>query len=151
MEEFILANSGEYREMVEQEIKGMIEMTKMDQIVDSEAFLRKAINVVTSRDVEALLASLPIVPYEQYVFIPAQPSSSWVKDKFHWIPVGKDRGNAGRIKLAHNPINPIAERLINGMEALIELIRDREIANDPLKEFPNSHEQQWKGTLGFLN
>lgn len=135
--------------MAEQESKDMIEMTKMDCIVDSEAFLKKAINAITSRDVEALLASLPIVPYEQYVFIPEQPSSSWFKDKLHWIPVGKDRGNAGRIKLAHNPINPIAERLINGMEALIELMRQREIANDPLKEFPNSPRAAVERYFGF--
>jgi len=127
----------------------MIEMTKMDCIVDSEAFLKKAINAITSHDIEALLSSLPIVPYEQYVFDPTKESSSWVKDKLHWIPVGRDRGNAGRIKLAHNPINPIAERLINGMEALIELMRQREKQNDPLKECPNSPREAVKRYFGL--
>jgi len=123
---------------VRRELNGMIETTKLNCIVDSEAFLKKAITAVTSTDVESLLAVLPIVPDDRYVFAPAQPSSSWVEGKFHWMPVGKDRGNAGRIKLAHNPINPIAERLINGMEALIELMQQREMLNDPSKEPPKS-------------
>ena len=51
----------------------------------------------------------------------------WQPGKLHWVPVGSDRGNGGRIKLAGEPMNPLAERLVNGMESLIELARLREL------------------------
>jgi hypothetical protein len=47
------------------------------------------------------------------------------------MPIGRKRGNAGQISLAKRPINPLAERLINGMEAIIEMMRQRELLDDP--------------------
>ena len=44
----------------------------------------------------------------------------------------------GRIKQANQPVNPIAERAINGMEAIIEMARHRELAADPAAEAPFS-------------
>lgn len=55
-----------------------------------------------------------------------------------WIPVGRDRGNKGRIALANIPVNPIAERTVNGMEALIEMARQRELLKDPNAPAPVS-------------
>ncbi len=116
----------------------MITETNLAEFVDIEEFLRKALCAVTSNNVESLLGEIPIVPEEDYMYKPEAPEVGWQEGKFHWVPVGKDRGNAGRIKLAHNPINPIAERLINGMEALIELSRQRELEKDSMSLVPNS-------------
>src|SRR5262249_4452286 len=66
------------------------------------------------------------------------PERGWQADHFHWIPVGGERGNAGRIKQANYPVNPIAERTINGMEALIELERQRELIADSRSIDPTS-------------
>jgi hypothetical protein len=104
--------------------------TNLEKFVDTEEFLRKALCALTSKDLEILLAQLPIMPEQEYTYNPGNPQVGWDEGKFHWIPVGRDRGNAGRIKLANNPINPIAERLINGMEALIELSHQRELKKD---------------------
>jgi hypothetical protein len=65
------------------------------------------------------------------------------------MPVGRDRGNAGRIKLANIPVNPIAERLINGMEALIELHRHRECAVRPDAAPPVSPREAVKRYFGL--
>ena len=45
--------------------------------------------------------------------------------------MGHTRGNAGRIRLAGQPIYPLAERLVNGMESLIEMMRLRELRETP--------------------
>jgi len=81
--------------------------------------------------VEALLSHLPIATEDHYVFDEEHPETGWRPGHFHWIPVGRERGNAGRIKLANQPVNPIAERTVNGMEALIELECQRELASAP--------------------
>ena len=60
----------------------------------------------------------------------------WQPGKLHWIPVGMDRGNGGRIKLAGEPMNPLAERLVNGMESLIELARLRELLKNSAAVMP---------------
>lgn len=66
------------------------------------------------------------------------PEEGWQPGFFHWIPVGRDRGNAGRIKLANQPVNPIAERAINGMEAIIELAHQRELGANPSAKLPTT-------------
>ena len=60
----------------------------------------------------------------------------WQPGNLHWIPVGMDRGNGGRIKLAGEPMNPLAERLVNGMELLIELARLWEFMKKPAAIMP---------------
>ncbi len=95
--------------------------------------LRRLLSVRATPQVEAIMASLPIVSPEQYQWLSAEDrSSAWEPGKLHWVPVGKDRGNGGRIKLAGEPINPLAERLVNGMESLVELARLRELLKLPL-------------------
>jgi hypothetical protein len=82
------------------------------------------------------LAQLPITPEDEYFFDEENPEQGWREGHFHWVPVGGERGNAGRIKQANQPVNPIAERAINGMEALIEMARERELAEDPSATAP---------------
>ena len=78
------------------------------------------------------MAGLPIISPEQYQWLSdEQRSAPWKSGHLHWIPVGKDRGNGGRIKLAGEPMNPLAERLVNGMESLIEHARLRELKDNP--------------------
>src|SRR5438128_1388796 len=91
-----------------------------NHVVPAE-FLSRAAKAVTSSDIEMLLSQLPITPEDEYIFNEEHPAAGWRAGSFHWIPVGRDRGNAGRIKLANQPVNPIAERAINGMEAIIEM------------------------------
>lgn len=104
--------------------------TNIADFIKPEEFLAQAVQATTVKAVLSLLNQLPIVSEHDYTFDTLNPSKGWVDGKFHWIPLGKDRGNAGRIKLATHPENPIAERGINAMEALIELERRREIFKD---------------------
>ena len=91
----------------------------------------------TTAESEAIMANLPIVPPDQYEWLSAEDRSGpWQAGKLHWVPVGRDRGNGGRIKLAGEPMNPLAERLVNGMESLIELARLRELLKTPAAAMP---------------
>jgi len=102
------------------------------------AFLRQAVQAMTVKTIASLLSQLPIVDENEYAYDSSNPAKNWVEGKLHWIPLGKDRGNAGRIKLASRPEGPIAERTINGMEALIELMRRLELLQDPSAPVPQS-------------
>jgi hypothetical protein len=108
-----------------------------DHVVPAE-FIAKAIKATTSTDVEGILSELPITPEDDYSYDENNPENGWRPGYFHWLPVGKERGNAGRINQANLPVNPIAERAINGMEAIIELARQREILADPTASAPKS-------------
>ena len=89
--------------------------------------------------VESIMADLPIVPPEEYQWVSAdERSSPWKPGHLHWVPVGADRGNGGRIKLAGEPMNPLAERLVNGMESLIELARLKELKGNPSAVMPDN-------------
>lgn len=101
-------------------------------------FITAALKTGTVSDAEALLSQLPITPEDEYTYDPDNPKVGWRDGYLHWIPVGGERGNAGRIKQANQPVNPIAERAINGMEALIEMARLRELRSDPASKDPAS-------------
>lgn len=116
----------------------MIDPTKLSDCGNETEFIKKAINITTAAELELLLDSLPIVNEENYAFDINAPEKDWTNGGFHWIPVGRDRGNAGRIKLASNPLNPICERTINGMEAIIELERQKELLLEPLSGQPQN-------------
>ena len=100
--------------------------------------LRETLNATTIPAIEALLAQLQIADMNGYSFDEDNPDKGWTEGRFHWMPVGRDRGNAGRIRLAGKSIYPLAERLVNGMEALIELKRLRELKQSPTASVPNS-------------
>lgn len=112
--------------------------THLKDHVDAETFISQAVKATTAADVEALLGQLSIAGDEDYSYDEEDPERGWTANKFHWIPVGRDRGNAGRIKLANHAVNPIAERTVNGMEAIIELARQRELAADSTALAPES-------------
>lgn len=101
-------------------------------------FLQQAVAVNTVKGMTTLLNQLPIVSEHDYVPDPVNSENGWMEGSLHWLPLGKDRGNAGRIKLASRPENPIAERSINGMEALIELERRRELLSNSASLAPQS-------------
>ena len=112
--------------------------------------LERLLAARTSAQVETIMADLPIVPPEQYQWISGdERSSTWQPGKLHWIPVGRDRGNGGRIKLAGEPMNPLAERLVNGMEALIELARLRELVKNSTAPMPASPRDAVQRYFGF--
>jgi hypothetical protein len=111
--------------------------TKMS-LLDSPDLLLTLLSVKTTAGVEKLLAELPVVDETAYLWVDTEPAKGWQFGKLHWIPVGRDRGNAGRIQLAGDPYNPSAERLINGMEAIIELMRRLELLDDPSAPMPLS-------------
>lgn len=106
--------------------------------LDSPDLLQALLSLKTTVAVEDLLSRLPIVDETAYLWVDTDPAKAWQVGKLHWIPVGRDRGNAGRIQLAGDPYNPSAERLINGMEAIIELLRRMELLNDPAAGMPQS-------------
>ncbi len=101
-------------------------------------FITGALRAMTVADVEGLLSQLPITPEDEYTYDPSNPASGWRPGNLHWIPVGAERGNAGRIKQANQPVNPIAERAVNGMEALIEMARQRELLANASSAPPTS-------------
>jgi hypothetical protein len=104
----------------------------------------------TTAQVESLMAALPIVSPDQYQWVSAdERSGSWQPGKLHWVPVGRDRGNGGRIKLAGEPMNPLAERLVNGMESLIELARLRELLKNSTAPMPASPRDAVLRYFGF--
>src|ERR1700683_774495 len=105
----------------------MIKPSDVRQHVDPNTFATEIAAAFTAKKVAALLNQLPIAGESDYVFNPKDPYAGWKEGSFHWFPVGGERGNAGRIKLAGSPINPIGERTINGMEALIEMMRQLEL------------------------
>jgi hypothetical protein len=109
----------------------MIEPVLLKDSVIPAEFIAKATKATTSTDIAGLLAELPIASEHDYSFDEDNPEAGWQPGKFHWIPVGRERGNAGRIKLANQPVNPIAERAVNGMEAIIELAHQRALAANP--------------------
>ncbi|HEV3256670.1 MAG TPA: hypothetical protein VG013_07325, partial [Gemmataceae bacterium] len=115
-----------------------MKLTDITKIVDPTALLRSTTQAITGHAVEAILAQLPIVPEPEYRFNAKNPIETWQEGKLHWYPVGGDRGNAGRIKLAGAPENPIGERVINAIEALIELARQKELLTAPGVVSPRS-------------
>ena len=116
----------------------MTDPTRLSDHVAPADFIAKAIKATTSTDVEGVLSELPITPEDNYAYDENNPENGWRPGYFHWLPVGKERGNAGRINQANLPVNPIAERVINGMEAIIELARQREFLADPTALAPTS-------------
>lgn len=115
----------------------MVQPTLLGDLVQPARFIANAARATTTADVEQLLGELPVVSEHTYSYDARDPEAGWEDGKFHWIPVGRERGNAGRIKQANYPVNPIAERAVNGMEAIIELARQRELiaeatAPDPM-------------------
>jgi hypothetical protein len=120
----------------------MVVMTQFPASVVPTDFLRNTLNATTIPAVDALLAQLPVTDVNSYHYDDVNPEKGWVEGNYHWIPVGRDRGNAGRIKLAGKPVYPLAERLINGMEALIELQRMRELATDNRIAAPATREKR---------
>ena len=112
--------------------------------------LTRLLDARTTAQVEAIMAGLPVVPPEQYQWLSEEERSGpWQPGKLHWVPVGRDRGNGGRIKLAGEPMNPLAERLVNGMEALIELARLRELQKTPGASVPTSPRDAVLRYFGF--
>ena len=95
--------------------------------LDPNALLLALIKSMSSKGIKELLARLPIVGENEYAYDTSKPEVGWKEGLLHWYPVGADRGNAGRIKLAGSPENPIAERIINAIESLIELQRHCEL------------------------
>lgn len=127
----------------------MIELTLLDNHVKPSDFIASAIRAVTSSDIDSLLSHLPITPEDGYTFNEEKPEEGWNPEHFHWIPVGRERGNAGRIKLANQPVNPIAERGVNGMEAIIEMARQRELLNDLNAKAPTTPRDAVKRYFGL--
>jgi len=105
----------------------------------SQQQLRTLLDARSVAQVEAILLACQIVDPEAFQLDhDGKPVGNWREGHLHWLPVGRDRGNGGRIKLAGHPTSPIAERLVNGMEAVIELERLRELAKDKEALMPGS-------------
>lgn len=126
----------------------MVEPVLLKDSVNPADFIAKAMLATSSIDVAGLLSELPIAAEEDYSFDEEHPEEGWQPGKFHWIPVGRERGNAGRIKLANQPVNPIAERAVNGMEAIIEMAHQRALLadrNTPMPLTPREAVQRYFG------
>lgn len=113
-------------------------MTEISKDVNADTFLKNLTQSITSKAVDELLQKLPVVDEHTYQFKEEDSTLGWKEGYLHWIPIGRKRGNAGQISLAKRPINPLAERLINGMEAIIELMRQREVLLQPTAVPPMS-------------
>jgi hypothetical protein len=115
----------------------------------SSDLLSRLLKVRTTSPLEAIMGGLPIVHPDDYQWdYGGKRLGKWKPGHLHWVPVGLDRGNSGRIKLAGEPTNPIAERLVNGMEAIIELARLRELlmnSNAPIPTSPREAVMRYFG------
>ncbi len=108
------------------------------EITDATSFLREALHAVRLAQLQTLLKELPVVNPDDYVFNRDNPTAGWREGHLHWIPLGKETGNGGRIRLSTRSEGPLAERAINSMEALIELERQRELKQNPRALCPQS-------------
>jgi hypothetical protein len=118
--------------------------------INAPDLLQRLMTARTTVQTEAIMAGLPIVSPEEYQWLSGdERSGPWQAGKLHWIPVGRDRGNGGRIKLAGEPMNPLAERLVNGMESLIEQARLRELLKNPAAPVPTSPRDAVLRYFGF--
>jgi hypothetical protein len=105
----------------------------------SPDLLVRLVNGRTSAHVDSILGALPIVNPDEYQWDYANKRiGNWRPGHLHWLPVGLRRGNGGQIRLAGEPVNPIAERVVNGMESIIELARIRELRENPAAPEPTS-------------
>jgi hypothetical protein len=112
--------------------------------------LNRLLKAKSTAQVEAIMAGLPIVSPEDYQWLSAKDrSGKWKAGSLHWVPVGRDRGNGGRIKLAGEPMNPLAERLVNGMESLIEHARLQELLKNSTAIMPVSARDAVQRYFGF--
>jgi hypothetical protein len=105
----------------------MMEATDLSQFVKPADFLRRILQTYSVKALQNVLATLPIVREDEYVYDDASPDTGWRPGHLHWVPVGLERNNAGRIQLAGSPENPIAERTVNAIEAMIEMSRQLEL------------------------
>src|SRR5690242_7008151 len=87
------------RSLVINGVAAMTQLTDIAKLVDSQKFLEAAINVETVSDMDQLLAKLPIVADDVPTFDDDVRCTNWKEGSLHWLPVGKDLGNSGRIKL----------------------------------------------------
>ncbi|MHC4661120.1 MAG: hypothetical protein ACYS8W_05470 [Planctomycetota bacterium] len=116
----------------------MVSVTDPATSVNSEEFLQALLNAASTKHIRELLAQLPVVDPEDWKYNKENPETDWQEGKLHWYPVGGDRGNAGRIKLAGKPENPLAERTINAMESIIEQERLLELQRNPDAPMPSN-------------
>src|SRR5207302_8546852 len=100
-------------------------MFRIETHTDALTLLRDTINAKQASGITSVLQRLPIVKEHDYYLDGAIPLLGWHPGKLHWVPLGRERGNAGRVNLAAEGLNAIAERVVNAMEALIELERQR--------------------------
>jgi hypothetical protein len=112
--------------------------------------LGRLLSARTTAEVEAIMVMLPVVSSDQYQWDYGDKRlGKWKPEHLHWLPVGLERGNGGRIKLAGEPMNPIAERTVNGMEALIELARLSELLTNPMAVMPANPREAVLRYFGF--
>ena len=112
--------------------------TEFPAELSATEFLKALMASATTKAVDELLNKLPIVDAQSYHYDPDSQDRGWQVGRYHWVPVGRERGNAGRVRLAGRPVYPLAERLVNGMEALIEMMRLRELQRSPDTPPPTS-------------
>src|SRR5689334_21838603 len=109
----------------------------MSAWTSSPDLFKRLLNARTSAAIEAIMSSLPIVSPDNYQWDYGDKRlGKWQPGRLHWLPVGLERGNRGRIELAGEPMNPIAERAVNGMEVLVELARLTELFRDSSARMP---------------
>jgi hypothetical protein len=84
-----------------------MKITNIADFIQPMEFLAQAVQATSVKAITSLLNQLPIVSEDEYTFTASNPEKDWVEGKLHWVPLGKDRGNAGRIKLAGR--SPFAE------------------------------------------
>lgn len=112
--------------------------TDLAKYINPVDFLKQATAVDSIAKMNLLLKQLPVVDESKFNYDVKHSEANWVEGKLHWIPLGLDRGNAGRVKLGSHPENSIAERTTNGMESLIELARREELLKDSKALMPAS-------------
>src|SRR5688500_10587834 len=111
-------------------------MFNIQDHTDPLTLFKDTTNAKKISDIAEILRRLPIVDEHDYFFEKANPLNDWQHGKLHWMRLGRDSGHAAPVNLAAEGLNAIAERIVNAMEALIELERPRELKADSSKAAP---------------
>ena len=61
-----------------------------------------------------------------------------LNDEAYWRPIGDQSSNAGAIEVSADEINPLVERVVNGMEAVVELRIAESLKQNPPPPLPAS-------------
>ena len=97
----------------------LIDGMSSPRMVGTRFLRREKVNITGQQTAQRLLEIAS--PAEIEDFLKEQIAPDVLDNDWYWKPVGDRRSNAGSIEASADEINPLAERVVNSIEAVIEL------------------------------